>query len=257
MEKERRNTLSPCSLGRNLLAPLYPDLGYSQATRKARAESEPSNPLSWTRAETGRKRLLDTSINHPKGRGLLRARSRAAQGGEGRLPPGPGPLERSGLDLIRQTGSRGTLGGSEGSRQSAGKEAGSSPKSNFPPFGYSRALIRCVMTKRSMGMLGWRVQNSFYKSRCHWGSEAQTASTHTVIQEEQPGLQTLPKAIEANPLLVFIPAKNQGCGAPGCPAPTQAAWVTVTFLLILGTCLNPRCFFPLPPTFPSRITFLI
>lgn len=133
MEKERRNTLSPCSLGRNLLAPLYPDLGYSQATRKARAESEPSNPLSWTRAETGRKRLLDTSINHPKGRGLLRARSRAAQGGEGRLPPGPGPLERSGLDLIRQAPG-GRWGAAKGRGRVLGRKLAAPPSPTSHPL---------------------------------------------------------------------------------------------------------------------------
>lgn len=53
--KEEETPLPPCNLGRNLLAPLSPDLGYSQATGKARAESEPSNPPSWKRAETGRK----------------------------------------------------------------------------------------------------------------------------------------------------------------------------------------------------------
>lgn len=42
--RKEETPLPPCDLGRNLLAPLYPDLGYSQATGKARAESEPSSP---------------------------------------------------------------------------------------------------------------------------------------------------------------------------------------------------------------------
>lgn len=86
----------------------------------------------------------DTPINHPEGRDLLRTKYTAAP--ERNLLPGPGPLQRSGLDLIRQAPGRTQRAGKAGGR-------GLGRSSGLPPSAAVRFLSGLVMIKNTVGIL--------------------------------------------------------------------------------------------------------
>lgn len=146
---------------------------------RQRAESGLSNSQDWKGTEHRQETVPGHLYKSPKGRGLLRARSRATQGGEGDSLLGPGPLVRSGLDLIRQA-----PGGGGGQQRVEVEcwEGSSGP----PPFGHSQTPIRCVMVKKSGGMFGWRIQNiTFAKARGPGALRCWLSPPHTTIQEGQ------------------------------------------------------------------------
>ena len=134
-----------------------------------------------------------------------------------------------------------------------GRKPAAYPKPSLQPFGYSQTPIWCVMTKRSVGLLGWRVQNTaFAEASSTGGMRHRLPPLIPPFKRNNHDLQTLPKAIQS-PLPCIHPC--QGPGTPRMPCSSSRSSDDCNVFPYTRGTAESHMLPPNAPTFPLRIFF--